>query len=106
MRAVCFSRVYDHFNANTYVAGEMQGGVPRCRWETTRMRPGARGYDCIGFAGLCSQHLSQRTPRTEHVEQSYGGSKLSGIGPEKALFTMIPPVLGIRFRNICFDAII
>jgi hypothetical protein len=54
------------------------------------MRPGARGYDCIGFVGLCSQHLSQRTPRTEHVEQSYGGSKLSGIGPEKALFTMIP----------------
>jgi hypothetical protein len=69
---------------NTYVAGEMQGGVPRCRWETTRMRPGARGYDCIGFVGLCSQHLSQITPRTEHVEQSYGGSKLSGIGPEKA----------------------
>jgi hypothetical protein len=69
----------------------MQGGVPRFRRETTRMRPRARGYVCISCVGLCSQHLSQGAPQTEHVVPSYGRSKLGEIGPEKALFTMIPP---------------
>jgi hypothetical protein len=84
---------------NTYAATEMQGGVPRCRRETTRMRPRARGYDCISCVGLCRQHLSQRAPQTEHVVPSYGCSKLGEISAQTALFTMIPANLEQSYPN-------